>query len=397
MPRLVYFDCPSGAAGDMIMGALVDAGAPFETLRDELGKLRLPGWRLARREVRKGAFRATKVDVEIDHHVHHHHRGLDDIVAILDASALAAGVTARARRIFTRLAEAEARVHGTTPAEVRFHDVGAVDAIVDVTGGVLALDLLGIDEVHVSALALGSGLVDGPHGTIPVPGPGTAELVRGFPVVDTGVRAELLTPTGAAILTTLAASAGRMPAMTVTAVGYGAGTRDFDVPNVLRCFVGEGAGAAAGVETIAQVETTIDDMSPQLYEPLLDRLFEAGALDVFLTPVVMKKSRPGVVVTALCPPGLVSTLSRVLFEESSTIGVRWSEWRRQRLERETVTLTTAYGAIPFKVSRLDGRVVTVTPEFSEVARIAREKSLPVREVLDQARADGRRQLAEGRP
>lgn len=391
MGRLAYFDCSSGAAGDMIMGALVDAGAPFETLEAELGKLRLPGWRLGYREVRKGAFRATKIDVEIDHRAHHRHRGLADILAILGSSTLAPAVKDRAGRIFTRLAEAEARVHGTTPAEVQFHDVGAVDAIIDVTGGVIALDLLGIDEVHVSPLALGSGFVDGPHGKIPVPGPGTAELVRGFPVVGTGVRAELLTPTGAAILTTLAARAGRMPAMTLTAVGYGAGTRDLEIPNVVRCFVGDDGGAA-GVETIAQVETTIDDMSPQLYEPLMERLFEVGALDVFLTPVVMKKSRPGVVVTALCPPDLVGALARVLFEESSTIGVRWSEWRRQRLEREMVTLTTAYGAIAFKVSRLDGRVVTVTPEFSEVARIAREKSLPVREVLDQARAAGRRQL-----
>ena len=186
----------------------------------------------------------------------------------------------------------------------------------------MALDLLGIEALHVSALPLGGGWVDGPHGKIPVPGPGTAELLRGFPVVDPGITAELVTPTGAAILTTLAAGAGRMPAMTVGAVGYGAGTMDLAVPNVLRCFVGEVAAAGAS-ETVAQVETTIDDMSPQLYEPLMDRLFEAGALDVFLTPVVMKRSRPGVVVTALCPPDGVEALSRVLFEESTTIGVRW--------------------------------------------------------------------------
>jgi pyridinium-3,5-bisthiocarboxylic acid mononucleotide nickel chelatase len=197
-----------------------------------------------------------------------------------------------------------------------------------------------------------------------------------------------VTPTGAAILTTLATAAGRMPAMTVERVGYGAGTADLpDTPNVLRCFVGQVA-TTGGDETIAQVETTIDDMSPQLYEPLMDRLFEAGALDVFLTPVIMKRSRPGTVLTALCPPGRVGDLSRVLFEESPTLGVRWSEVTRTRLEREMVTLATVYGALPFKVSRLGGRVVTITPEFAEVARIAREKSLPVREVLDQARAEG---------
>src|SRR5437899_1696340 len=287
MARIAYFDCPSGAAGDMIMGALVDAGAPFEALRDGLHGLDLTGWDLVRHEVRRGDFRATKVDVQIDAAAHQDHRTLGDIVAILERSHLPAPVTERARRIFERLADAEARVHGTTRERVHFHDVGAVDAIVD----------------------------------------------------------------------------------------------------------GTGCGAT---ETIVQVETTIDDMSPQLYEPLVDRLFEVGALDVFLTPVVMKRSRPGTVLTALCAPERVGELSRVLFEESSTIGVRWSEWRRAALPREIVTLATSYGPIPFKVSRLEGRVVTVTPEFADVARIAREKALPVREVLDQARAEGRRLFADSR-
>src|SRR5438876_7306051 len=260
----------------MIMAALVDAGVPLAALRAELGKLRLEGWTLTAREVRKGAFRATKVDVEIDRHAHRHHRSLGDILDILERSSLEVSVKARAARIFTRLAEAEARVHGTDRESVHFHDVGAVDAIVDVTGGIIALDLAGVEAVHISALPIGGGLVGGPHGRIPVPGPGTAELLRGFPVVDTGVKAELLTPTGAAILTTLAASAGRMPSLTVEAVGYGAGTMDLPgTPNILRCFVGETA-EPGGDETVLQVETTIDDMSPQLYEPLVERLFEVG-------------------------------------------------------------------------------------------------------------------------
>jgi hypothetical protein len=378
----------------MVLGALVDAGVPLDGLRAELEKLRLPGWTLEAGEVRRGAFRATKVDVHLDRQAPQPHRDLGDIVAILAASGLAPGVIERATKIFTRLAEAEARVHGSTVSDVHFHDVGAVDAIVDVTGAVIALELLGARGVHVSALPLGGGFVEGPHGRMPIPGPGTFELLRGFPVVDTGVRAELVTPTGAAILTTLADGAGRMPPMTVDRVGYGAGTKDFPgTANVLRAVVGETA-AAAPVETVAQVETTIDDMSPQLYEPLMERLFEAGALDVFLVPVIMKRSRPGTVVTVLCPPARVEDLSRILFAESSTIGVRWTEMSRIRLEREMVTLATAYGALPFKVSRLDGRVLTVTPEFADVVRIAREKSLPVREVLDQARADARRQISD---
>ncbi len=390
--KVVYFDCPSGAAGDMIMASLIDAGAPAEGLRAELRKLPLEGWDLTIREIRKGAFRALKVDVEIDHAVHHPHRTLGDVLHIVEASHLTEDVKEKTARIFTRLADAEARVHGTTREAVRFHDVGAVDAIIDVTGAVIALHLLGIDFVSSSALPIGGGFVEGPHGRIPVPAPGTVELLRGFPIIDSDVRAELVTPTGAAILTTLASGAGRMPAMSISAVGYGAGTRDVPgTPNILRCFVGE-TSAVTAAETITQIETTIDDMSPQLYEPLMERLFEAGALDVFLTPVIMKRSRPGVVVTALCSRERVPDVSRRLFEESSTIGVRWTEWNRARLERELRTLPTSYGALQFKISWLDGRIVTVTPEFSDVVRIARDKSLPVREVLDHVRAEAYRQL-----
>jgi uncharacterized protein (TIGR00299 family) protein len=399
--RLAYFDCPSGAAGDMIMGALVDAGAPFEALREELAKLRLPGFTLEHREVMKGAFRATKVDVHLHDHAHqqeeHHHpdRNLGVILELIAASGLDGAVKEKAGRIFTRLAQAEARVHGTSVDQVHFHDVGAVDAIVDVVGACVGLHLLGVDAVHCSALPVGGGFVTGAHGRMAIPGPGTAELLKGFPVMDTGVRRELVTPTGAAILTTLSASAGAMPAMTVEAVGYGAGTMDLETPNLVRVFLGQATGPA-GRETIVQVETTVDDMQPQLWEAVMERLFESGALDVYLTPVTMKKSRPGIVLTALCVPERVTELSRVLFEESPTIGVRWTAYQRERLDRETVTLATAYGPMPFKVSRLAGRAVTATPEFAEVRRIAKEKGLPAREVLDQARADGR-QLLQGEP
>lgn len=388
--KVVYFDCPSGASGDMILGALVDAGVSLDALRTELAKLPLGGYRLTAREVRKGAFRATKVDVEVDATAHHQ-RNLAEILRLLEQSGLPGRVKADAARIFTRLAAAEARVHGTTVEAVHFHDVGAVDALVDVSGAVAGLHLLGVEAVHVSALPLGGGMVDGPHGKIPIPGPGTAELLKGFPVYDNGVRAELVTPTGAAILTTLAASSGSMPPMTVERVGYGAGTMDLPVPNLLRCFVGT-AAEPGGRETVVQLETTIDDMSPQLYEPLMERLLEAGALDVFLIPVIMKRSRPGVVLTVLAEPSRVGELSTILFEESTTIGVRWTESQRTRLERELVTLPTAYGPVSFKISRLGGKIVTVTPEFSEVTRIAKEKGLPVREVLDQARTDARRLL-----
>jgi uncharacterized protein (TIGR00299 family) protein len=268
-----------------------------------------------------------------------------------------------------------------------------VDAIVDITGACIGLARLGVEAVHCSALPIGGGFVDSAHGRIPIPAPGTAELLRGMPLVDTGVRRELVTPTGAAILSTLARSAGSMPAMTVDAIGYGAGTIDLPTPNVIRLFVGEARAVPAvgsELETICQIETTVDDMSPQLWEPVIETLFEAGALDVYLTPVIMKRSRPGVVLTALCDPARVPELARTLLEASTTIGVRWTHYQRRRLPREMVSLSTAHGPISFKVSRLDGRVVTVTPEFEEVRRIARDKGLPVREVLDCARAEGRR-------
>jgi uncharacterized protein (TIGR00299 family) protein len=386
--RLAYFDCPSGASGDMILGALVDAGASFDALSRQLAGLGVAGYRLERREVMKAGFRATKVDVTLEK-AGSDHRHLREILDILERGRLEPAVRDMAARVFRRLAEAEARVHGTTPEHVHFHEVGAVDAIVDVTGACIGLRLLGVDALHVGALPVGGGFVDGPHGRMPVPGPATAELLKGFPTLDPGIRRELVTPTGAAILTTLAAGAGTMPSMRVTAVGYGAGTMDLATPNVLRVFVGE-AAVVAPVETVMQVETTVDDMSPQLYEPLLERLLEAGALDVFLTPVIMKRSRPGVVLTALCEPERVADLSRLLFEESPTLGVRWTAYQRSRLDREMVRLDTAYGPVTFKVSRLEGRVVTVTPEFEEIRRIARERGRPVREVLEQARLEGRR-------
>jgi pyridinium-3,5-bisthiocarboxylic acid mononucleotide nickel chelatase len=391
--KVAYFDCPAGASGDMILGALVDAGCPLAELEKALRMLDVSGWRLEAQPVERAGLRGTHLVVQTDPAAHFH--DLAGLLAPIERSDLPETVKTRATRILRRLAEAESRVHRVPVEAVHFHEVGALDTLVDVVGAVAGLDALGVETVGVSAFPLGGGTVQTAHGRLPVPAPATTELLRGFPVYDNGVQSELVTPTGAAILTTLAASAGRMPAMTVESVGYGAGTMDLPgTPNILRCFLGQTAESAAADETVLQVETTIDDMSPQLYETLIERIFDAGALDVFLQPVIMKRGRPGVVVTALCAAERISDLSRALFEETTTIGVRWSEWRRARLQREMVEVTTAYGTIPFKVSRLAGRVVTVTPEFADVARIAREKSLPVREVLDQARADGRHLLGQ---
>ncbi len=390
--KLGYFDCAAGASGDMILGALVDAGCPVSALEEALRALGVPGWRLEARQVTRAGLRGTRLVVETDPDVRFH--DLADLLAPIKRSALPAGQKERAMAIVTRLADAEARVHGVPVEAVHFHEVGALDTLVDVVGAVAGLDALAIEAAHLSPLPLGGGTVETTHGRLPVPAPATAELLRGFAVYDSGVRAELVTPTGAAILTTVA-TPGRLPPLTLEAIGWGAGTRELATPNLLRLLVGRTAGPeGTETETLSAIETTIDDMAPQLYEPLIERLFETGALDVYLTPVVMKRSRPGVVLTALAPPDRVGELATLLFRETTTIGVRWHDFERARLPRRLVRVDTAVGPVSFKVSRLGDRVVTVTPEFEEVRRIARERGLPLRELLEQLRAEGRRLLGQ---
>ena len=376
----------------MVLGALVDAGCPLERLEAVLGSLGVAGWRLEAKGVERKGLHGTHLVVRTESG--RHFQTLGDMLRPIERSALGDGAKGRAASVLTRLAEAEARVHQVPVEAVHFHEVGELDTLVDVVGAVAGLDALGIERVHVSPLPIGGGTVETAHGRLPVPAPATVELLRGFPVYDNGVAAELVTPTGAAILTTLG-TPGRLPEMTLERIGSGAGSRELAIPNLLRVLVGEATPAEADpaeVETLVSVETTIDDMSPQLYEPLIERLLRAGALDVYLTPVIMKRSRPGTVLTLLAAPALVDRLAEVLFRETPTIGVRWSQVRRRRLPREMVRLATAFGPVTFKVSSLEGRVVTVTPEFEEVRRIADREGRPVREVLEAVRQEGLRAL-----
>jgi uncharacterized protein (TIGR00299 family) protein len=386
--RIAYFDCASGTSGDMVLGALVDAGLELSALETALATLEVDGWRLEAQPVERGGLRGTHLAVRTDPARRFH--ALADMLRPIERSTLSDAVKTRAGAVLRRLAEAESRVHRVPVEAVHFHEVGELDTLVDVVGAVAGLDALGVERVHVSALPLGGGTVQTAHGRLPVPAPATAELLRGFPVYDNGVAAELVTPTGAAILTTLG-TPDRLPAMTLERVGWGAGTKELPIPNLLRVMVGRATSPGAeeaDVETLVAVETTIDDMSPQLYEPVVERLLAAGALDVYLTPVVMKRSRPGTVLTALAAPALADRLAEILFRETTTIGVRWSEVERRRLPRELVRLPTAAGPVTFKVSRLHGRIVTVTPEFEEVRRIAEAQGRPVREVLEAVRLEG---------
>ena len=407
MSRLVYFDCASGASGDMVLGALVDLGLPLEVLRQELAKVPLGGYRLEARPVDRSGLRATKVDVVIDGHDHghdhdhdhahreHEHRGLGEILDLLGRSSLDGIVKDRAAALFRRLAEAEASVHGIAPEEVQFHEVGAVDSIVDTVGGVCGLAWLRADRFVASPLNVGSGVVTMAHGTFPVPPPATARLVHGVPVYGAG-EGELLTPTGALLVTAHATAYGPLPPVRVETVGHGAGSRDTPGrPNVLRLIVGEEAAETA-TERVLVLETEIDDMPSQLYGPLMDRLLATGALDVFYTPIQMKKGRPGMLVTALCHPARREALEEVFFTETTTLGVRRQEWDRTALERDRVVIETLYGPVAIKVGRRGGRVYNAQPEFEDCRRAAEERAVPVKEVWAAALAAYRERGREGR-
>ena len=393
MARVIYLDCFSGIAGDMFLAAAIDAGLPVDGLARALGSLGV-GHEIVTSRVTRAGISATHLDV-VSHaekagvgHAHPHgpdddngsHRSLAQIARLIDDSALSASARARAKGLFRRLGAAEAAIHDVAVEDVHLHEVGAVDSIIDLCGAVYAMEWFRPEEVVVSPLNVGGGTVRIAHGVYPVPAPATVRLLAGVPVYSTGLQAELVTPTGALLVSEYATSYGPMPSMTIERSGYGAGTKDFaDVPNVLRLVIGQRETAAAG-DIIVEIKCEIDDMNPQLYGPLMDRLLEAGALDVFFTAVQMKKSRPGTLVTILAPPAGRDAVAGVLFAETTTIGMRYQEMRRETLSREVVTLETPMGAIRFKVASRDGHVLNVSPEFDDCVRVAAEKGLPLKEV-----------------
>ena len=381
--RIAYFDCFSGISGDMVLGALVDAGADLPTIEVELRKLGLEGWTISAEKVKRGAIFATHVKVETSEE--HHHRGLSIILGRIDKAGLAPRAADRARRIFTRLAEAEAKVHNMPVEEVHFHEVGAVDSIVDIVGAAIGFELLGIDEFACSALDVGAGQVKTAHGLLPVPAPATAELLRGAPMYTSGIARELVTPTGAAIATTLSTRYAQIPEMTLQAVGYGAGSANLtEKANVLRILIGENATSEAGEHwdaPVSVIETNLDDMSPQIYGYFVERALAAGALDVFSTAVQMKKNRPGVLLTILCDAAHTARLIDLVFRETTTIGVRTYDVRRKVLDRELVPVATPFGEVRMKISRMNGSVLNATPEYEDCQRLAAEKGIPLKQVI----------------
>jgi uncharacterized protein (TIGR00299 family) protein len=397
--RVAFFDAVGGAAGDMILGALLDAGLPLDDLERELKKLSLSGYRLSHHKVQKQHIAATQFLVELeadDHHHHDHHSGDDHeahgrslaaIERLIGASALSERVKQRALDIFRRLGAAEAKIHGVALAEVHFHEVGAIDSIVDIVGAAIALDLLGIERVYCSPLPLGSGTVQTQHGAYPIPAPATLELLAaaGAPTATSNVVMEQVTPTGAAVLTTVGTF--ERPAMTIDRVGYGSGEADLAIPNVLRVWLGE--VQESGAERLVMLETNIDDMNPELYGHVLERLMIEGALDALLVPVIMKKSRPGVKVEVLCRQADHPRLLDVLMSETSTLGVRLREVSRVAAEREVVQVQTRYGPVSVKIKRWGGRALAAAPEFEETARLAERWNVPAIDVYNEAASAGR--------
>lgn len=400
--RIAYFDCFSGAGGDMIVAALLHAGADERELRRTLDGLNVKDFTLAIEPVRKQGFAATRFKVSLNEAQKQPHRHLKQIRDIIESATLTDTVKDRAIRIFTRLAEAEARVHGTSVEKVHFHEVGAVDAVLDVVAAVSALERLGVERVLCSPLPVGSGSVKCEHGVMPVPAPAVAELLKNVPIAETAETGELTTPTAAAILTTLAAEFGPIPAIRFDRIGYGAGTREGAVmPNVLRVLIGESApadssGDADNVDEVIVLETNLDDATPQQLGHCVDRLLSEGALDAWLVPIQMKKSRPGYVLTVLGRPDQVDGLERIVFAETPTFGIRRSRATRSKLSRRHDTVATPYGPVRVKVGERDGHV-TATPEYEDCRAAALTHGVALRTVMAAAADAWRRSPESSKP
>jgi uncharacterized protein (TIGR00299 family) protein len=400
--RVLYFDCFSGISGDMALGALLDAGLPLAGLRQALGSLAVSGYEVTAERVVRAGVSATKFNV-LEHPApgtqhpapgighpapgtghpapgSHPHRHLAAIHKLIDQSALSPAGRDRAKAMFQRLAEVEADIHQMPVEKVHLHEVGALDSIIDIVGIVYALEWVGADRIVCSPLNVGGGMVQSAHGLFPVPAPATVRLLGGAPIYGGAVQKELVTPTGALIVSTYSESFGPMPPMTIDRVGYGAGERDEPAtPNVLRVMIGS-AAADAPAERVTVVECEIDDMNPQIFGVLMDQLYGEGALEVFYVPVQMKKNRPGTLLTVIAAPDRLAKISDVIFRETTTIGLRHSEVARECLDREIVAVDTPVGAVRFKIARRDGRIVNAVPEFDDCARIAAASGLPVKEV-----------------
>ncbi len=381
--RIAYFDCFSGASGDMILGSLIDAGLNRLRLREELRKLRIPAVRLKVKKVLKGGISGTQVIVE-RRSEKKSHRNLKEMLTIIDRSGLASEIKKKSTEIFQRIASVETKIHRKPIDQIHFHEIGGLDSIVDIVGSVWGLREMGIDEVHVSRVNVGAGIVKCEHGILPVPAPATLALMKGKPIYSSMVERELLTPTGAALLTSLGSQFGQMPAMKVEKAGYGAGRDDFLHPNLLRLMIGTSL-ANPEKERVLVVETNIDDMNPQFYDYVMEKLFDMKVKEVFLTPILMKKNRPATLLTVICTPGKLSCIIEFLLKETTTLGLRWHEEERARADREILTFETKHGKIRFKIARWEENLINLSPEYEDCKRLALKRKIPLKDVFEEAK------------
>jgi len=384
--RIAYFDCYSGISGDMILGALVDLGVDLKKIREGLKTLGLSkGYEIKSRIVKRGLISGIKVDVVVKPVRRPHSRNFKDIKTLIEQSGLSPKIKSNAVEIFKRIAKAEAKAHNTSIDKVHFHEVGAVDSIVDIVGGVLGMEMLNVQRIIASPLNVGEGFVECTHGTLPVPAPATLKLLEGIPCFSTGIKKELVTPTGAGMIGFFAENFQSLPRMKVLKSGYGAGDHVVEkTPNMLRVILGELEGQGE-TQSMTMVETNIDDMNPEFYEHVMELLFKAGAVDVTFTPVIMKKSRPAVTLSVMTPDEKKEKVAKILLSETSTFGVRYYEVNRITLDRKIQTLKTPYGQVKVKVGSLDGGILKISPEYEDCKKIARREKLPIKKVYEDVR------------
>ena len=376
--KTAYFDCFSGISGDMVIGALIDLGLNEDFLKKELRKLNLKNYEIKAGKIVKNGLTATKFDVISKHGHRHEERNLKEINKIIENSGLGGETKNTIKRIFLKIAAAEAKIHNKPVDKIHFHEIGAIDTIIDVVGSVVGLKKLGIEKIYCSKLNVGAGFVEFSHGRWPVPAPATAEILKNVPVYNNDIEAELVTPTGAAIITTLASEFGEMPEMEIKKIGYGAGTKNLEQPNVLRVFFGEMKKVRN--ESINVIETNIDNMNPEIYPYVVDRLLENGALDSYLTNIMMKKGRPGIKLTVLSEIKDTDKLCNIIFEETTTLGIRIYPAARKKLDREIKAVKTRYGNVKVKISKLNDEIKNIMPEYEDCVKIAKKNKIPLKKV-----------------
>ncbi len=383
--RIAYFDCFSGASGDMILGSLIDSGLNAQGLRDVLKKVPIPSVQLNVQKVLKKGISATQVRVT-GKKEKKSFRTLNEILNLVEKSRLDEEVKKKSKEVFERIASVESKIHQKPMREIHFHELSGLDSIVDIVGSIWGFHQMGIDRLYVSKVNVGSGFVKCEHGILPVPAPATLALMKGKPIYSSGVERELLTPTGAALLTSLGSEFGDMPPMRVEKVGHGAGRDDLPHPNVLRLITGT-ALHHSGMEKVMVIETNIDDMNPQFYDYVIENLLAMEVMEVFLTPILMKKNRPGTLLTVICSSEKIPSVTEFLLKETTTLGLRWHEEERSRAEREILILKTRYGKIRFKLARWEGSTVNLSPEYEDCKQLALKKKVPLKEVFEEARKE----------